>query len=99
MGVLVEPRIGSYVTEWEAVQFDGANVGAVRGILRNSPWVMHLNLTDSGAFIMVTQVNNGQLQQWTVSPMDWVVRSPHGKYWFMSTSEFESQFHVWADKV
>jgi len=98
MSLLVEPRIGSYVTEWEAVQFDGANLAAVRGILRYSPWTMHLDLTDNGAVILCTQMINGLLQQWKTTVGDWIVKSPHGRFWFMDDSEFQSQFNQWAGK-
>ena len=96
MSVMVEPREGSYVTEWEAVQFDGENLTAVRGILRHSPWTMHLDLTDNGAFIMCSQMIGGLLQQWKTGPGDWIVKTPHGRFWFMSDGEFQSQFMVTA---
>jgi hypothetical protein len=53
---------------------------------------MHLDLTNKGAFIMCTQLVNGVVQQWKTAPGDWIVKSPHGKFWFMSEDEFHSQF-------
>jgi hypothetical protein len=95
MGVLVEPKQGSYVTEWEAVQVCGADCfPAVRRLLKGSPWVAQLILTDKGAHITVTQMTPMGMDHWNVMPGEWVVKSPHGRFWFMSETEFLDQFEV-----
>jgi hypothetical protein len=95
MGVLVEPKPDSYVTEWEAVQFDPTGYNRVKGILRNSPWLVQLRI--DGPEVVVTRINTGTAETWTIKLGDWVVRSPHGRYWFMSNDEFVSQFNVVAE--
>ena len=95
MGVFVEPKPGSYVLEWEAVQVCGADCfPAVRRLLKGSPWVAQLNLTDHGAEVVVSQVTPTGIDQWHVQPGEWVVKSPHGRFWFMSESEFDGEFTV-----
>ncbi len=95
MGVLVEPKPDSYVTEWEAVQFDPTGFGRIKRLMRNSPWTVQL-LVD-GPTVVLMQIHNGTVERWELNLGDWAVRSPHGKYWFMSNDEFVSQFTVGAE--
>lgn len=97
MSVLVEPKLGSYVTEWEAVQFDGTNFSAVKVLLKHSPWTVYFDLSDTN--VVCTQVVQGSVQQWRTAVGEWIVRSPHGRFWFMGEEEFASQFNTWAGKV
>jgi len=92
MGVLVEPKPGSYVTEWEAVQFDPNAYGRIKILMRNSPWTVQL-LVD-GPTVVLMQIHNGTIERWELNLGDWVVKSPHGRYWFMPDSEFRDQFVV-----
>jgi len=99
MGVLVEPRIGSYVTEWEAIQFDVDQFGNVRKLLRGSSWVAQLIL-DEAPYVQCTRVRpNTIFEMEKTYPGDWIVKSPHGRIWFMSDPEFQSQFHTWGDRT
>jgi hypothetical protein len=97
MGVLVEPKMGSYVTEWEAVQFDASDFRAFKKLARGSSWAVQLLLTDEGAKAVFTSMVNGSVEQWFVAEGEWAVKSPHGRFWFMDDREFRSQFHVWDD--
>lgn len=95
MGLIhVEPHSDSYTVEWVAVEVNGPeDFFAVKRLCKNSPWQITLNIDDY--HILFTQVQAGVLEQWKVYFTDgWVVRSPHGKFWFMSKSEFESQFYT-----
>jgi hypothetical protein len=92
MGVLVEPKPGSYVTEWEAVQVDVSDFAGIKRIMRGSPWLVQIVLDDDGAHVLCTQIQNGQIEKWVSRSGDWIVRSPHGKYWFMGDIEFRDQF-------
>jgi hypothetical protein len=95
MGVLVEPKQGSYVTEWEAVQVCGADCfPTVRKLLRGSPWVAQIDLSGQGASVVCSQVTPVGITQERLEPGDWLVRSPHGRFWFMSEAEFLDQFEV-----
>jgi len=94
MGVLIEPKEGSYVIEWEALRFDGANFSEVRKILKGSDWVAQMMLLDVGSEVVISQMIAGQMVQWSVKPGEWIVKSPHGRFWFMGEAEFHSQFHL-----
>lgn len=95
MGVLVEPKPGSYVTEWEAVQVCGATCfPLVRRLLSGSPWVAQIDLGDDGAAVICSQVTPVGIRQERLAQGDWLVRSPHGRFWFMSEIEFHDQFEV-----
>lgn len=95
MGEFVTPRPGSRVLEWEAVQVCGADCfPAVRRLLKGSPWVAQLNLTDKGAVVVVSQVTPTGIDQWGIEPGEWIVKSPHGKFHFMGVSEFEANFDL-----
>jgi len=94
MGVLVEPREGSYVTEWEAVQVCGSDCfPSVRKLLRGSPWVAQIDLAHGSATIICSQVTPMGITQEKLEPGDWLVKSPHGRFWFMGDIEFLDQFH------
>lgn len=95
MGVLVEPKDGSYVTEWEAVQVCGADCyPAVRKLLRGSPWVAQIDLGSGAAAVICSMATPVGLTQERLEPGDWLVKSPHGRFWFMSETEFHDQFTV-----
>jgi hypothetical protein len=88
------PRKDSYVIEWAAVQITGAEAhSAIKRLFKNSPWVaqMVLEANDEVVFVF-TNVHPTGMEQWTLRPGDWVVKSPHGKFWFMDNAEYESQF-------
>jgi len=99
MSYLVQPREHSYVLEWESVQFDGTNLGTIRKFLWGTGWMVQMDLTDNGAVIVSTRVQNGQIEQWKTEADEWIVKSPHGRLWFMGNEEFQSQFQLYADKV
>lgn len=92
--VLALPKPDAYVIEWEAVQINSAEAfGSLRRLVKNSPWAaqMVLEKDDVVLFVFTTMHPTG-MEQWTMGISDWVVKSPHGKFWFMSESEFQSQF-------
>lgn len=97
MGVLVEPKPGSYVTEWEAVQFDPNAFGKIKVLMRNSPWSVQLLVEGDIVAIVIMQIHNGTVERWDLKLGDWIVKSPHGRYWFMSHDEFQSQFEEVAE--
>lgn len=95
------PKVGSYVLDWEAVQLDsgGNDVLAVRRLLKNTPWIVQLNLLvreNKVKYNFVAVHGGGGIEQWELETGDWVVKSPHGKVWFMGDEEFRSQFTVRA---
>lgn len=88
------PKPGSYVIEWQAVQVEGAeSYGSIRVLMKHSPWIVQMNMTEFDAveFLFTTQ-HAGVMEQWKSTPGDWIVRSPHGRFWFMSDEEFKSEF-------
>ena len=88
------PKPDAYVNDWEALQIIGAEeFGALRRLVKNSPWAVQMVLEreDAVMFVFTTMHPTG-MEQWTMGNTDWVVKSPHGKFWFMSDSEFLSQF-------
>ena len=91
MGQYVIPRPESYVLEWEAVQVCGAECfPTVRKLLRGSPWVAQLDLAEGD--VVCSQVTPVGIVQEKLAMGDWLVKSPHGRFWFMSEPEFTSQF-------
>ena len=92
--VLALPKPDSYVTEWEAVQVGGAeDFATLRRLVKNSPWAVQMVLgqDDMVDYVFTTMHPTG-MEQWTMKVTDWVVKSPHGRWWFMSDGEFLSQF-------
>lgn len=95
MGVLVEPKPGSYVTEWEAVQINiPGGLPSLKKLLRLSPWMVQVDLGEDDPKVVFTQITNGQIERWELNHGEWVVKSPHGRFWFMGQTEFASQFDV-----
>lgn len=93
--LLAIPKPESYVTEWSAVQNDGPeSFGAMRKLVRHTPWVVQMVLDDDGVTYLFTQTTPTGLVQWPVKIGEWLVKSPHDKFWFMSESEFRSQFDL-----
>lgn len=93
MTVKVTPKPESYVTEWEAVQITGsASHGAIRRLTKNTPWNVQMTLDEDSMAFVFTQVVGGSVEQWRAEVGSWVVRSPHGRFWFMSDGEFHDQF-------
>lgn len=92
------PKPDSYVVEWAAVQVCGAEDHyAVRRLCRNSPWQVQIVLEENDQVtFLFTQVTATGLEQWPLTCGSWVVKSPHGKFWFMDDEEFKSQFGVLA---
>lgn len=92
--VLAIPKPDSYVNEWAAVQNDGAEAFApIRRLVKGSRWQVQIDLSDDGVRYVFTSTAHG-LEQWTLEAYEWVVKSPHGKFWFMGVEEFQSQFTV-----
>lgn len=91
---MVYPRPGSYVNEWAAVQITGAeSYSAVKILMKHSPWVVQMNLgADDQAEFLFTAQHAGVIEQWKQTAGDWVVKSPHGKFWFMDNDEFRHEF-------
>lgn len=88
------PKPDSYVTEWEAIQVNGAGeFASLRRLVKNSPWAVQivLEIDDAVKFLFTTMHPTG-VEQWAMGVNDWVVKSPHGRFWFMSDVEFTSQF-------
>lgn len=88
------PKPDSYVIEWEALQIKGADdFPTLRRMAKNSPWAVQVVLEreDQVVFVFTTMHPTG-VEQWTMTLNSWVVKSPHGRWWFMSESEFQSQF-------
>lgn len=98
MGMIqVEPHSDSYTVEWLALQVNGPDdFPTVRRLVKNSPWIASLVIDEN--LVAFTQLQAGNLEQWKVSFGEWVVRSPHGKFWFMGEVEFRSQFYKRGDK-
>lgn len=95
--VQASPKDGAYVTEWVALRFDGANFGLAKRLMANSQCVARIVLDGaaegpSSAWIAVTQVHGNGVQTFEVKQGDWIIRSPHGRFWFMDDSEYTSQF-------
>lgn len=95
------PKPESYVLEWEAVQLDGGGTSlmTVRRLLKNTPWLVRFNLVvteNKVEYNFIAVHGAGGLEEWNLSTRDWIVKSPHGKVWFMGDSEFRSQFTVRA---
>lgn len=87
------PKPDAYVIEWEAIQIRGAeDFLALRRLVKNSPWAVQMVLELDGTHLVFTTMHPTGLEQWTMKASDWVVKSPHGRFWFMSDSEFKSQF-------
>lgn len=85
------PRPDSYVLDWEAVNITGpGDLNTIKRLTRNTGWIVQLDL-DKEAFVFTLPHPSG-IEQWTAHPGDWVVKSPHGKFWFMGQDEFHSQF-------
>lgn len=88
------PKPDSYVIEWEAIQIKGAeDYVPLRRLMKNSPWAVQIVLEegDAVAFLFTTMHPTG-VEQWNMGASEWVVKSPHNRWWFMSDSEFQSQF-------
>jgi hypothetical protein len=94
------PKPQSYVTEWEAIQITGSTDDLVilRRLVKNTPWLLQIVLLANDAMtFMFTRTHSAGMEQWTVGLGDWVVKSPHDKFWFMSESEFQGEF-TWVKK-
>lgn len=90
----VAPKPGSYVNEWAAVQVVGAeSYSTIKILTRNSPWIVQMDLSDGIRFVFTKQ-NGSTMEQWVAEVGDWVIKSPHGKFWFMDPSEFQANFEV-----
>lgn len=96
MAVLAIPQSDSYVLEWQAHRFDASEgLAPVKRLMSKSPWAIRLLIDDDGAHVVSVIVHpSGEIESWKTDHGDWIVRSPHGKFWFMSHEEFTSQF-VW----
>lgn len=94
MAVLAIPNSESYVLEWQAHRFDAAEgMAPVKRLMSKSPWAIRLLIDDDGIHIISVLVHaSGEIESWQTSHGDWIVRSPHNKFWFMSNDEFRSQF-------
>lgn len=94
--VRANPKEDSYVIEWAAIQIKGAEDHlSIKRLCRNTPWAVQIVLEENDEVtFLFTQVQSGIIEQWPVKVGDWVVKSPHGKFWFMDNSEFLSQFEI-----
>lgn len=92
--VKVEPKSDSYVIEWEAVRSEGAgSFASFRRLVKNTSWTVQMVLErDDITLYVFTTMHPTGIEQWNVWPGEWVVKSPNGRFWFMSESEFQSQF-------
>lgn len=92
----VTPKPESYVNEWAAVRVDGAeSYSTIRILSRNSPWIVQMDLAESdGVRFVFTKQNGSTMEQWVAEVGDWVIKSPHGKFWFMDEAEFRANFEV-----
>lgn len=92
--LLVHPKPGSYVGEWAAVQIaDADSYSSIKVLMKNSPWIAQMDISNDVRFVF-TQSHAGSIEQWVLGVGSWVVKSPHGKFWFMDNSEFLSQFEI-----
>jgi hypothetical protein len=88
----VEPVPGSYVNEWVALQYWGPeSFGGVKRLLKGTPWVAQLDLATG--FTLITRVHQTGIEQWTVEPSEWLIRSPHDKVIYMDANEFVLHFN------
>lgn len=84
------PKPDSYCTEWIALKFNAAEgVFPVKKMMKGSPWSIHIVLGDTAdPYIVATST----YETVVVHHGEWLVRSPHGKFWFLSDDEFQRQF-------
>lgn len=92
--IRVEPVPGSYVSDWAAVLVEGPDsYAALKVLLKHSPWIVQMEPDEMvGVKFLFTTQHAGVIEQWKSTPGDWVVKSPHGKFWFMSGDEFRHEF-------
>lgn len=95
-GILAVPKEGSYVNEWTAVQLQGAltDHSALRRLFHNTMWNVRMGVEIDHVKFTFTLSHGNHLEQWDMSDGDWVVKSPHGKFWFMDNSEFRDNFRT-----
>lgn len=96
MTVNAKPKPDSYVIEWAAIQVCSAGDHmAIKRLCRHTPWNIQIVLEEDDTVSFVfTQVTNTGIEQWTMKCGDWIVKSPHGKFWFMDDEEFKDNFEV-----
>lgn len=94
--ILAVPMEDSYVLEWQAVQLQGAltDHGALRRLFDNTMWNVRMGVQMDHVDFTFTLSHGGRLEQWDLSDGDWVVKSPHGRFWFMSNHEFRDNFRT-----
>jgi hypothetical protein len=94
--ILAIPTEGSYVLEWQAVQLQGALTDhvALRRLFDNTQWNVRMGVQMDHVDFTFTLSHGSRLEQWDLSDGDWVVKSPHGRFWFMSNSEFRENFRT-----
>ena len=94
--ILAVPKEDSYVLEWQAVQLQGAltDHGALRRLFHNTQWNVRMGVQMDHVDFTFTLSHGSRLEQWDLSDGDWVVKSPHGRFWFMSNSEFRENFRT-----
>lgn len=92
MGIVqVTPKPESYCTEWTALKFNAVEgMAAAKKLLKGSPWSLYIVVGDTVDPYLVFQ--DGHSGPQTVHHGEWIVKSPHGKFWFMPEEEFLSQF-------
>lgn len=89
----VEPLPGAYVNEWVALCYEGpGDFGSVKRLLNGTSWVAQLDLTTGNA--VLSRIHQYGVEQWTLFPGYWAVRSPHDKVRFMDSDEFSANFKV-----
>lgn len=90
---LVVPKPGSYVNEWAAVQVEGAeSYSKIKVMTRCSPWIVQMDLSAEGVLFVFTRQNASTMEQWVAKVGDWIIKSPHGSFWFMDDEEFRDNF-------
>jgi hypothetical protein len=93
---LVTPKPDAYVNEWVALEWVGPeSFAGVKRLIAKSPWVVQLYLDDpKGPSAILTQVHPSGVETWRLGEGDFLVKSPHGKFWIMGDEELQSQFDV-----
>jgi hypothetical protein len=85
----VEPRDGSFVNEWRAIQFSMGDWPSVKRLLRPLGYLVFVELAETDGPNLVLSRNN----TWThMQETDWVIISPHDRVITMSNSEFDYNF-------
>lgn len=91
MGIVqVHPRPESFCVEWNALKYNAADgiIGAKK-LAKNSKWQIHVVVGEAEDPYLVFM---SDAETKVVHHGDWIIRSPHGKFWFMEESEFNEQF-------